>query len=126
MLSLSGGWQMRSPFEVRRRELTAALLGKPEAADRVFTLEPGAAFIDPPGRRVDSSGAPAPLQQIHQRLVAISALYETLADPVAIPAVEGKELRASGQALITSSPGACERTAFAASGSAASQPRASS
>lgn len=74
MLRLSRGWQMRSPLELRMRELRAAMGGEQSAAQDVFSLEPGALFAAPP-----SAAAQAPndfalgAQELHRKLTGVSA-----------------------------------------------------
>jgi hypothetical protein len=78
MLSLSRGWQMRSPLHLRRRELRAALAGEEIPAQGVFTLEPEALFATPPGPVKTPSDFPADAQELHRRLTAVSAFCSAL------------------------------------------------
>ena len=80
VFSLSGGWQMTSPFRVRAEELRRSLSGlEPVVAD-VFTLEPDSIFTERtqiPSAPVDF---PALFQEVHRRLTAVSALFASMVD----------------------------------------------
>jgi hypothetical protein len=80
VFALSRGWQMRSPLDVRRQELSSALAGDRPRAEDVFTLEPGAVFVssrDVPNAPRDF---PALFQDLYRRLTSVSALYESMID----------------------------------------------
>ena len=72
MLELSRGWQMRSPLDVRRRELAAAISGAEPRCEAVFTLEPDVVFDE-------STAVPTPQdfpplwQELHRRVVSATA-----------------------------------------------------
>lgn len=89
VLTLSRGWQMRSPLDVRQQELSAALAGRTPRADGVFTLEPGALFSSQSDVSKGPSDFPAALQDLHRRLTSVSALYESMIDEQGVDKSQG-------------------------------------
>lgn len=73
MLSLSRGWQMRSPLTMRLRELSGSL--DQRAGDRraAFTLEPNALFAEPSSPVAAPQGFSAAAHELHRRMTGASA-----------------------------------------------------
>lgn len=90
LMTLSRGWQMRNPVQVRKDEFRQAMLGGPSRVAGVFTLEPEVLFAasKPADRNTD---LPAPFDDLLPRLTWASALYATVLDDEAIPTREGQE-----------------------------------
>lgn len=77
MLRLAKGWQMRSPIEVRGREIRLALSGQLPVADDVFTLAPNAMYGSPMPDR-EFASAPAEFRGPMQAVVGLSATVEAV------------------------------------------------
>lgn len=75
MTELCGGWQMRTPINIRRRELRASMAGQEPRADDVFTLAPNTIFAS---QGLEERAARDQVSETVQRLSWIAALYETL------------------------------------------------
>lgn len=93
MIELSRGWQMRSPVDVRREELLAALASKPPIASGMASLGADVLFTQRL-REVDGSDLPEPMATALPRLVNISSVYESLLEPEVIADEGGREAAA--------------------------------
>lgn len=90
ILGLCRGWQMKNPIRVRAEEYLASILGQEPVAADVFTLQPGLLFaegFEPPAPMV---GVPAHLAEMISRVVAVSAVYESVLDDEPPDMAEGK------------------------------------
>jgi hypothetical protein len=89
VLAMSRGWQMRSPWNVRRDELAGALNDEAPVARDVFTLSGDELFT----RRLkapDTSGLPRFAAELTSLLTYTTSLCDVLLDPEQIPDEGGR------------------------------------
>ena len=84
VLALSRGWHMRSPWFVRRAELTASYERQAPIASSVFTIDSGDVFARET-RRPRLEGVPAAFADLTARMIMATSLFDTLLDPERLP-----------------------------------------
>lgn len=94
MLSLSRGWQMRNPMQVRAHELATSIQGCEPAAPDVMTLEPGVVFGTGP-ETSDVSNVPELAAELHRRITTISAIFDVMIEDEKDDSEQGRALAAT-------------------------------
>lgn len=94
MLSLSRGWQMRSPLRVRAYELSAGMTGDDASAPEVVTLDPDHLFATDSTDWEPAQDLPAFARDLLRRITAIAALFDVIIEDEKEDSVRGRELAA--------------------------------
>lgn len=95
MLSLSRGWQLRSPLRIRAHELAIGMCGGDAGVPDAVTLEPGYLFATDHADSEALPDLPKFARDLHHRITTISAIFDVMIEDEKDDSLRGRELAAT-------------------------------